>query len=214
MAETNARARRTTAKAGGTGVKKPSSENTAADATEMAAAPAPTAEPAEIASPDASVGDKQEKPAYKVKSALDPGMYVTVKNGFNGTLVYKSRKTGERFIWEAFGDEQEMELAELKNAKNSYKTFFVNNWFLFDDPEVVEWLGVGQYYKHALNFESFDKLFEKTPEEIEDTLLGLSAGQKKTVAFRAKQMITEGMIDSMRVINALEKCLCVELIER
>lgn len=155
-----------------------------------------------------------EKKSYKVKQNLDPGMYVTVKNGFNGTLVYKSKKTGERFIWEAFGDEQEIELAELKAAKNSYKPFFVNNWFLFDDPEIVEWLGMNQYYKHALNSDSFDQLFEKTPDEIEKTIKDLSAGQKKSVAFRAKQLISDGTIDSIKVIAALEKSLSVELIER
>lgn len=154
-----------------------------------------------------------EKKSYKVKKNLDPGMYVTVKNGFNGTLVYKSKKTGERFIWEAFGDEQEIELAELKAAKNSYKSFFVNNWFLFDDPEIVEWLGMNQYYKYALNSASFDKLFEKSPDEIEKTVKALSDGQKKSVAFRAKQLIADGTIDSIKVIAALEKSLSVELIE-
>lgn len=155
-----------------------------------------------------------EKKSYKAKKNLDSGMYVTVKNGFNGTLVYKSKKTGERFIWEAFGDEQEIELAELKAAKNSYKSFFVNNWFLFDDPEIVEWLGMNQYYKHALNSASFDKLFEKSPDEIEKTVKALSDGQKKSVAFRAKQLIADGTIDSIKVIAALEKSLSVELIER
>ena len=158
--------------------------------------------------------DIEEKKSYKVKNALDPNMYVTVKNGFNGTLVYKSKKTGERFIWEEFGDEQEIELSELKAAKNSYKSFFVNNWFLFDDPEVVEWLGMSQYYKHALNSDSFDKLFEKSPAEIEKTIKDLSDGQKKSVAFRARQLIADGTIDSIKVIGALEKSLSVELIER
>ena len=153
------------------------------------------------------------KISYKVKKNLDPGMYVTVKNGFNGTLVYKSKKTGERFIWETFGDEQEIELAELKAAKNSYKSFFVNNWFLFDDPEIVEWLGMNQYYKYALNSASFDKLFEKSPDEIEKTVKALSDGQRKSVAFRAKQLIADGTIDSIKVITALERSLSVELIE-
>ena len=112
------------------------------------------------------VKEQVEKKEYKVRTELDPSMYVTVKNGFNGTLVYKSKKTGERFIWDAFGDEQDIELAELKSARNSYKPFFINNWFLFDDPEVIEWLGMGQYYKHALNSENFDKIFKKSPEEI------------------------------------------------
>lgn len=155
-----------------------------------------------------------KKEQYRVKKNLDPNMYVTVKNGFNGTLVYKSKKTGERFVWSEFGDEQEMELNELKSARNSFKSFFINNWFLFDDPEIVEWLGVSQYYKHALTAKNFDKLFKKSPAEIEKTIEELSVGQQKTVAFRAKQLIEEGIIDSMKVINVLEKCLSVELIER
>lgn len=171
-------------------------------------------EPIDDAVKPTPVKQSTEKKSYKVKKNLDPSMYVTVKNGFNGTLVYKSKKTGERFIWEEFGDEQEIELAELKAAKNSYKPFFVNNWFLFDDPEIVEWLGMNQYYRHALNSNSFDKLFEKNPDEIEKTVKNLSNGQKKSVAFRAKQLISDGTIDSIKVITALEKSLSVELIER
>lgn len=158
--------------------------------------------------------DSAEKKNYHVKKDLDPNMYVVVKNGFNGTLVYKSKKTGERFVWQSFGDEQEMELSELKSARNSNKAFFVNNWFLFDDPEVIDWLGMSQYYKHALNSKSFDKLFEQTPSAIKSSVSELSDGQKKSVAFRAKQLITDGTIDSIKVITALEDSLSVELIER
>lgn len=160
------------------------------------------------------IQDKEEKVSYRVKKDLDPNTIVVVKNGFNGTLIYKSKKTGERFEWAAFGDEQEMDLTELKSAKNSYKNFFVNNWFLFDDPEIIDYLGMSQYYKNALSYEAFDKLFEKTPDEIKEIVSALSAGQKKSLAFRAKQMIADERIDSIKVINALEESLSVELIER
>ena len=150
---------------------------------------------------------------YKSK-ALQPEMLVTVKNGFNGMLVYVSKKYGERFIWSGFGDEQEMELQELKNAKNSNRVFFENNWFLISDPEVIAYLGVERYYKNALTYEDFDSLFEMTPDEIEDRIGKLSKGQKGSVVYRAKQLIDEERIDSIKVINTLEKCLGVELIER
>jgi len=161
-----------------------------------------------------AVAFNNEKPSYKVKKDLNPNMMVTVKNGFNGTLVYKSKRTGEVFVWDSFGSEQEMELQDLKSAKNTYKAFFINNWFLFDDPEIIEWLGMTQYYKHALNTESFNELFNSTPEEIKKTVAKLSAGQKKSAAFRAKQLIQEGKIDSIKIINALEESLSVDLIER
>lgn len=149
-----------------------------------------------------------------VAKEIDIHQYVTVRNGFQGTLVYKSPKTGERFIWDGFGTEQEMELLELRNAKNSAKKFFINNWFMFDEDWIVDYLGLGQYYKHAVKIEDFDKVFTMSPSKIEETVCALSAGQKKSVAYRAKQLITEGEIDSNKAIAALEKSLGVELIER
>lgn len=155
-----------------------------------------------------------KKKQYKVKRNLNPNMIVTVKNGFHGKLIYKSRRTNEIFEWESFGDEQDMDLQELKNAKNSSKAFFTNNWFLIDDPEVLDYLGVSQYYKYALSSATFDDLFNKSVDEINEIISHLSAGQKKTVAYRAKELIANETIDSIKVINALEDSLSIELIDR
>lgn len=156
---------------------------------------------------------KEEKKPVKAK-AFDPNQIITVRNGFQGRLVYVSKKTGEKFVWDGFGDEQDMEFSELKSARSASKKYFSNNWFMFDDPEVVEQLGMTQFYRFALKIDDFDKLFTKSPSEISDVISKLSEGQKKSVAYRAKQLITEGEIDSNKVIATLEKCLGVELIER
>ena len=156
---------------------------------------------------------EEVKKPLKAKQ-IDPNQYVTVYNGFQGKLVYISKRTGERWEWENFGDEQEMELSELKNARNSTKKFFANNWFLFEDQWIIDHLGLGQYYKNALPLEGFDEIFEKTPEEIESAISLLSSGQKRSVAYRAQQLIADGEIDSNKVIKSLEKSLGVDLVER
>lgn len=159
-----------------------------------------------------------ERPAPKKEplkpKAYDPNQIVTVKNGFQGRLIYKSKKTGEVYVWENFGDEQDMDIAELRNAKNSAKDFFIQNWFMFDDEELIDYLGVRQYYKYALKIEDFDSIFTKSPDEIKDIVENLSRGQKKSLIYRAKQLIADGQIDSNRVIKALEDCLGVQLVER
>ena len=149
-----------------------------------------------------------------VAKDIDVHQYVTVRNGFQGKLVYVSPKTGEHFVWDGFGTEQEMELLELRNAKNSAKKFFQNNWFMFDEDWIVDYLGLKHFYKHAVKIEDFDKIFEMSPAEIKNTVTALSDGQKKSVAYRAKMLIAEGEIDSNKAINALEEALGVELIER
>ena len=153
-----------------------------------------------------------EKPI--IPKGVDPNQIVTVRNGFQGKLVYKSKKTGERFVWDSFGSEQDMEIGELRNARNSNKKYFINNWFMFDEPWIVDYIGMGQYYKFAVSIQDFDKLFEKSATELEKVVLKMSDGQKKSVAYRAKQLIADGGIDSHKTITTLEKCLGTELIER
>lgn len=153
------------------------------------------------------------KDVFIAKPVIDPHSTVMVINGFNGKLVYNSRKTGERYVWDQFGDEQEMEIQELKNAKSADKAYFSQNWFLFNDTEIIDYLGVGMYYKNALRYEDFDELFEMSPAELAERCSKLSQGQKKSVAYRAAQLVNSGEIDSRRRIAALEESLGVELIE-
>lgn len=148
-----------------------------------------------------------------VPKEIDPHQIVTVRNGFQGRLVYKSRKTGERFVWEAFGAEQDMEIGELRNAKSSNKKYFINNWFMFDEPWIPDYIGMAQYYKFAIPIADFDKFFEKSATELEKAVAKLSDGQKQSVAYRAKQLIADGTIDSNKAIASLEKSLGIELVE-
>jgi hypothetical protein len=172
---------------------------------------------------EAVVGTAQEavKPAVKeaakkpmVPKDIDQHTLVTVRNGFQGRLIYKSSKTGERFVWDTFGAEQDMEIGEVRNARNSNKKFFINNWFMFDEPWVADYIGMGQYYKFALSVSDFDEIFTKPPEELTQTLAELSDGQRNSVSYRARQLIADGTIDSNRTITALEQALGVELVER
>lgn len=155
-----------------------------------------------------------EKKKPIIAKDIDPDQYVTVRNGFQGKLVYKSKRTGEKYIWDAFGDEQDMQLSELKNARNSYKTFFINNWFMFDEEWIVDYLGLNQYYRYAVRLEDFDKLFEGDIEDAVDAISKMSKGQKKSVAYRARDLIAKEVIDSTKMIKALEAVLGTALIER
>lgn len=160
------------------------------------------------------VTDKVERPI--VPKSIDLSQLIPVRSGYQGRLVYKSPRTQEKSVWPEFGSEQMMELLELRNAKNTNKKFFVNNWFMFNDEDswVVDYLGMRQYYEHALDIDGFDEVFSKSPEEIEETVAKLSPGQRKSLSYRARQLIASKDIDSNKAIAALERSLGVELVER
>ena len=176
--------------------------------------PTTTKKSAPVVETEVTTEEKANKPI--IPKDIDPNQTVIVRNGFQGTLIYKSPRTGEIFRWEGFGDEQEMEIRELRNAKSAKKNFFIYNWFMFDteDEWVIEYLGLTQYYKNAVKLNEFDELFKKPTEEIEKVVSKLSKGQKKSVAYRARQLVIDGEIDSRKTISALEKSLGIELIEK
>ena len=160
-----------------------------------------------------STAETSETATKLIPKDIDTSQLIPVYNGFQGRLIYKSVRTHETFVWDTFGD---MQLRELRSAKSSAKTFFQNNWFMFDDDYawVIDYLGVKTNYKHAISLEKFDDLFTKSPTEIEKVVSKLSPGQKKSVAYRARQLILTEEIDSRKTINALEKSLGETLIER
>ena len=45
----------------------------------------------------------EDKKRPMIPKDIDPNQIVTVRNGFQGRLVYKSKRTGERFVWDSFG---------------------------------------------------------------------------------------------------------------
>lgn len=148
-----------------------------------------------------------------IPKEIDPNQIIIVRNGFQGRLVYVSPRTKETYKWDEFGSEQEIELRELRNAKSSSKGFFINNWFMFDEEYawVIDYLGLNQYYKNSIKIDEFDSLFTKTPAQVAKIVSKLSKGQKKSVEYRARQLILSKSIDSLGVIEALEKSLNVEL---
>lgn len=182
--------------------------------------PAQDAEP-KAAEPEAGakVHMQEPKPAEPEKpivpKEVDLNTYITVYNGFQGGLVYKSRRTGETFKWDRYGSEQEMELKELKNAKNTHKQMFINNWFMFskEDSWVIDYLGLNQYYKNAVSIDEFDNIFKLSPAKLKAAIGEMSKAQQKSVLYRASRLIESGEIDSRKTIAALEEALGVQLIE-
>lgn len=147
----------------------------------------------------------------KVKPQFETDDYVVVKNGFNGKLIYISKRSGEVFVWDSFGDEQEMQIKDLLSAKASAKEFFQYNYFLFDDPAIPEFLGVSSFYKHSLSIDDFETFFEMQPEEAAQKIKSMPSGQKSSLAFMARKLFLDGEIDSIAMVDTLEKTLGIHL---
>ena len=158
--------------------------------------------------------DVVEKQHIKLRKTLPPEAIIPVINGFQGKLIAQNRRTHEEFIWEEFGDVQDLTFADVKSIYSTDKAFFSNNWFLFEDTLVLEVLNAEKYYTNALTVEDFDTLFDKTSDEIKAIVSKLNHSQKMSVCYKARNAVANHEIDSLSVITALEDSLGVKLVDR
>lgn len=148
---------------------------------------------------------------------------VWVKNNSVGKLVYVSKRTGFLTEWQNNGADQPMSLEELIMMRNTYIKFFKSNWItikgfvsakykdLYSVEEIYEFLQVKQYYTSSLCPNNLDDVFQLTPEEILKRVPNMSAGVRSSILIRANDLIESKKIDSISVVEALEKALNCEL---
>ena len=138
---------------------------------------------------------------------------VLIRNGFHGPLTIKLPKSGYTIKLQEFGDEDYVEIADLRTLRNSNPKFFKKNWILLEDPDVIAYLHVNEYYKNVLTTEEIEGLFDLPEKEMVQELKKLSDGQKSTAMYAAMEKIEAGTLDSIGKIKALEDIFGCKLME-
>lgn len=146
-----------------------------------------------------------------VKEQRDMNEMVSVVCITNTPLIYESKnQIGYRIDWDGFLQENWMEYKELINMRNSQRAFFEQPWVICDWDVLVD-LKVDQYYKNIIDLENLDDVFTKLPEELEKTLKIVPKGIKKLIVDRAFELRREKKLDSLNIIETIEKTLSIDL---
>lgn len=149
--------------------------------------------------------------APEIRKQRDMNEMISVVCITNTPLVYESKnQIGYRVDWDGFLQENWMEYKELINMRSSQKAFFEQPWVICDWDVLVD-LKVDHYYKNIINLENLDEVFTKSPKELEKTLKIVPIGIKKLIIDRAFELRREKKLDSLSIIEAIEKTLNVDL---
>lgn len=147
----------------------------------------------------------------EVRKQRDMNEMISVVCITNTPLIYESRnQQGYRVDWDGFLQENWIEYKELINMRSSQKAFFQEPWIICDWDVLVD-LKVDQYYKNIIDLENLDELFTKSIEELENVLKIVPVGIKKLIIDRAFELRREKKLDSLSVIEAIEKTLNIDL---
>lgn len=146
----------------------------------------------------------------KVARRRDLNELIDVKCIVHGGLNHLTAQ-GLVIRWEEFGSVVPVEYKELLYMASTYRRFFEEPWIIMEQ-DVLEDLRVARYYKEIIDYDEIDSLFTKTPEQVQKIMDKVPNGTKQLIADRATVAMKEGRLDSVKVINVLEKALDMELL--
>lgn len=159
-----------------------------------------------------SKSDARTNTQKSTPKKLPLDMMVACTNMTSGSLIYiSSRQMGYKIEWEREGDVEYIELAELVTMRNSQRAFFEKGWISIDDPKVIQFLRVDNYYKGMPSIEDYEDLFTKSDDEIKAVIESVAPGFREIIANKAYQMINDGVIDSRKTIAMLKEELGLDI---
>lgn len=150
-------------------------------------------------------------PDIKPRTKIDMDELVTVRNATQGKLIIHD-SDGFANVFEEFGYELELEYKELLRLKKKSLNIFRENYIEIE-PSVAVALGVDKFYNNALSIDEFDNIFNLELDEFEEKVLSCTHSIQQSIGMRAVKLIEDGVLDSIKKINVLERILNCKLIE-
>lgn len=140
----------------------------------------------------------------KVKQKLDDNLLVTIKSNVKGKLIYKSKRSGQEWRFTDIGDEDTIELSELRTMLSSNRAFLEKGWIIVMDEEIVEYLNLKRLQKNVLDADDVEFILKLDPPQILESIKEASTNTKSLLFSFAQEKFVNGELNDYRVIKAIE----------
>jgi hypothetical protein len=152
-----------------------------------------------------------KKPTRIKRVEIDHNELIACRNAVDGSLIYISDQTRQKYLWDAYGRVQYLPMGELMTMQGSQPRFLNDVWLIIDDEEAAQYLGLTKLYESLVELENLDSFFNLPIKQMEEILPKLPKGLKTTVATRARKLVEDKSLDSGNKIRLLEDMLNIEL---
>jgi hypothetical protein len=130
---------------------------------------------------------------------------IVVMNGLSGTLVHRSDMTGRVWRMTDFGQTTKIPYGELLNIRNRSPKVFKDGWLIVLNPHIQDEFELTEIYKNIVTPQNVEEIISKSPEEIEVFVKNMPKGAKQAFIEKAKEMYTNGKLDSVKKINTIQQ---------
>jgi hypothetical protein len=144
-------------------------------------------------------------PTRKQVVQIDKNELIPCRSVVFGNLTYKSPRTGLEYRWFDYGAEEFIEYGELITLKSSSPKFLMKPWLIVMDETATESLRLTEMYKTLLPLDDIMSFLSKPFTEIETKFKAAPIGMKQTFAQKVRQLMEEGKVENIKIINMIDK---------
>lgn len=147
---------------------------------------------------------ENKKPVKKHKYSNEDGIEcVSITAGELGMIGIKS---GINYTWAGRGDITEVEYQDLVAAVRSGKPHIFDPCFvILEDDFVKEFPQINRIYSKMFSTQELEEVFNLPVAQMKTTILSLPEGAKESIKHIASSMISNGTLDSVQKIKALDE---------
>lgn len=148
----------------------------------------------------------------RTKKNFDPTDGILCRSVTVGRLWLEGRRSGELYNWVAYGDEIEVEYRDLVALIRSKSSYIYNPYFIIDDEDfLAEFPEVLKFYNDQYKKADLIEILQMPVKQMVATIESLPKGANKTLRSLASTMVSNGSIDSVQRIRALDEVFGTEL---
>lgn len=127
-----------------------------------------------------------------------------------GTLIMIGIKSGIVYTWANYGDQTEVEYADLVAAVRSSKDHIYKPYIIIDDEDfLASYPNVSKIYDNIPD--NLEEIFNLPNEKFKKVISSLPDGAKESVKSMAAKFIRSGELDSVAKIRAMDEIFGCEL---
>lgn len=130
-----------------------------------------------------------------------------------GELLFDAKKSGELYIWSAFGDVTEVEYRDLLSLRGAKSKFLFDPLFIIEDEDVLadpKWSNVKEIYDKMYD-EDVDAILDMPNNTFEKVFKTLPNGLQNAIKVTVTTRIEDGTFDSLTKIKIIDEVCGTDL---
>ena len=149
----------------------------------------------------------------KDKKKFEPNDPVLCRSVCQGALFMEGQSTKIMYRFDDYGSEVGIEYRDLVSEVRSNNSSFVYNpmFVVVDEDFIEEFPALKKFYEKHYSVADLRGILKLSPEEMIEEIKALPKGAAEQLKFIASAMISDGTLDSMKRIKALEEFYGVDM---